>query len=517
MKSINAAAIKFSVCLLLALGSPLLVSSALAGPRDLLVKSAGESGLWLAQMQPDGKPDGPLVTVIRFRPSASQTWTEIARFPGRTVSVAARGSQLAVLQDSGEWSLIWPGSFALGQPLPMAGRILSLASDDQTLWAVAKVTGDLPTTTPASKPATTTAAPLNVEAVRAAGERLMLFRLAPGGWSPVGEIKAPVDADIVMAGDREHVYTAVKPAGAPTAIWKDAAPLVRVNNANATRFSLLPADGSVMLWTAKDNEAGELIQLTSGLQGGTLDAPTGLPANADRAAAVATGRLRLFYTQTDAGATKVLEQKYDLRSLKKIDGPSSLAFFVPRPESPYQSIFRIVVVTALVFAMVASFQHRRSLREFIAKADHPLPAPLPSRLLAGAIDLLPMLVAFGWIFTLVPENADPAAMVQDGKIESILLSAMLLYLLYTTLVEVICGRTVGKMLLGLKVVGLDGRPASAGALVARNLLRIIELTFPPMAALVIVSPLRQRAGDIAGGTLVVSATETDSPPELPQR
>ena len=76
------------------------------------------------------------------------------------------------------------------------------------------------------------------------------------------------------------------------------------------------------------------------------------------------------------------------------------------------------------------------------------------------------------------------------------------YLLATTLVETVAGRSLGKLLTGLYVVGLDGKPAGIGARLLRNVLRIIDLPIMPLA-LILFSPLRQRAGDLAAGTLVV--------------
>ena len=60
----------------------------------------------------------------------------------------------------------------------------------------------------------------------------------------------------------------------------------------------------------------------------------------------------------------------------------------------------------------------------------------------------------------------------------------------------------------IQVVGLDGEPAKRSALLIRNLLRVIDLGlgFVPLIV-VLVSPLRQRTGDVAAGTLVVQATE----------
>ena len=68
---------------------------------------------------------------------------------------------------------------------------------------------------------------------------------------------------------------------------------------------------------------------------------------------------------------------------------------------------------------------------------------------------------------------------------------MLVYVLHTTIVETLTGRTLGKHLLGLRVVGLDGKPASRYALMVRNVLRLIDagLGFAPLVV-VFFSPLR---------------------------
>jgi uncharacterized RDD family membrane protein YckC len=122
-------------------------------------------------------------------------------------------------------------------------------------------------------------------------------------------------------------------------------------------------------------------------------------------------------------------------------------------------------------------------------------APLSTGLTAGVIDAIPLLVAF-WFANSRYSNPDTlgfwvALAVGLGT-----------YLLLTTLVEAIAGRSLGKLLTGLYVVGLDGKPAGLGARVMRNLLRVIDIPVMPLA-LILFSPLRQRAGDLAAGTLVV--------------
>ena len=128
---------------------------------------------------------------------------------------------------------------------------------------------------------------------------------------------------------------------------------------------------------------------------------------------------------------------------------------------------------------------------------------------AGVIDALPAIA--GWVYYADKIGAaELAGAVVGGAAASapaelIFGGSVLLYLLHTTLFEVLTGRTPGKMIFGLRVVSLDGTPPTRGQFLTRNLLRVVDvgLAFLPVL-LVPFSPLRQRPGDTAAGTLVVS-------------
>lgn len=69
------------------------------------------------------------------------------------------------------------------------------------------------------------------------------------------------------------------------------------------------------------------------------------------------------------------------------------------------------------------------------------------------------------------------------------------------------GRTLGKLAVKLRVVTAEGGTPGPGALLARNLVRSLDLVFG--APLMAVDPLARRLGDRLAGTLVVH----DRPPE----
>ena len=76
---------------------------------------------------------------------------------------------------------------------------------------------------------------------------------------------------------------------------------------------------------------------------------------------------------------------------------------------------------------------------------------------------------------------------------------------YYILCEALTGMTVGKRLVGIRVVADDGEHLGLAAAVVRNLLRVVDGLFFYFvgAVFALTSPLGQRLGDRAAGTVVV--------------
>lgn len=84
---------------------------------------------------------------------------------------------------------------------------------------------------------------------------------------------------------------------------------------------------------------------------------------------------------------------------------------------------------------------------------------------------------------------------------------VLLWMAYYIVPESLFGASLGKMVLGLCVVRVDGRPLSVGAIVVRNLLRIVDALpfFYLIGGLaVLMTGYSQRLGDRWAGTTVVA-------------
>lgn len=78
-------------------------------------------------------------------------------------------------------------------------------------------------------------------------------------------------------------------------------------------------------------------------------------------------------------------------------------------------------------------------------------------------------------------------------------------LAYYPVMEKVYGASIGKMVMGLKVVTETGAPLDWSAAIIRTLLRIVDGLFGYLVGAILVwtSPTKQRLGDKAAKTLVV--------------
>lgn len=81
----------------------------------------------------------------------------------------------------------------------------------------------------------------------------------------------------------------------------------------------------------------------------------------------------------------------------------------------------------------------------------------------------------------------------------------LIPIVYICAMEAMRGATVGKMLMGLRVVKVDGSPIGWSESIIRNLLRIVDGIGAYLVGAIFIwkSPQKQRLGDRAAKTVVV--------------
>lgn len=142
-------------------------------------------------------------------------------------------------------------------------------------------------------------------------------------------------------------------------------------------------------------------------------------------------------------------------------------------------------------------------------------AGLGSRIAAAIVDalilgLVLLLAAFG-IFGLADWFSSPLLAIGLGW-----LVILVLVIGYFVAFEVFNdGKTPGKSMFGIRVLGVDGDPVGFGPSMVRNLLRLVDI-FPVLPILgpiaILASDRNQRIGDMAARTLVVRLDKSHHAP-----
>ena len=465
---------------------------------------------WIARVHQVPERGGTFLTDVYTRPAGDSQWRQISRVEGRTVDVAHRADQVALLLDSGAWLLISDETVATGRALPAGARLLSLASRGDTLLALARVQDPQPaaSTGPTTTPSTTRTAQDT--------DRLAVYALSPQGWVDAGtiDVAGPLPqspADVSLADVEGTALAAVREGPKTVTVYRQGG---RERTAVETAsligaFHLLGGGAVPVLWTVEGEGAARLHWLTKAgtrtVDVGAAGAVTALPPSA---ATYAIESVRVLSGQ----GLVLLERSFDALSGSAVGQAQRIVL----PRTPVlPGAFRWLeplLTVMLLFTIVASLRRRREMQETMQAADRLHLAPYGRRLLAGAIDALPLFAsaALVWWWEEQAEEAGGPFLALRTQVAAV--SGIVIYLLHTALTEIAFGRTVGKAACGLRVVGLDGERAPPGSLVTRNLLRLIDLSmamFP--LVLVLYSPLRQRAGDVAAGTLVVLDKPGDEP------
>jgi len=148
---------------------------------------------------------------------------------------------------------------------------------------------------------------------------------------------------------------------------------------------------------------------------------------------------------------------------------------------------------------------------------------LGRRIGAGAIDLGVVLVIVLFVGGIFGNDVGPDApdSARFGALDRLLV--VILAFAYYWISEARSGQTLGKRVLNIRVVSVDGSKASVGATGLRTLLRAIDgLLFYAVALVAVLATgqRRQRLGDMAAKTRVVDASEpldrpSDPPPPPP--
>jgi uncharacterized RDD family membrane protein YckC len=198
--------------------------------------------------------------------------------------------------------------------------------------------------------------------------------------------------------------------------------------------------------------------------------------------------------------------------------PSSFPF----PFGPKVMLFMVIpqlmpIALSLVLAFVLTLQMRRHrVQDYVLGPQRRAFASLWQRALAQLVDIVPIVAGFlapmAWMWRMF---SDPEAFLERapssfpfvffGFFFGALLWALLVLLAYSHL-EGRYGKTPGKWLMGIRVLGTDLQPCGFGRAFLRNLLTFVDgfLNFLVGALLVALTENWQRLGDLAARTIVVT-------------
>lgn len=147
---------------------------------------------------------------------------------------------------------------------------------------------------------------------------------------------------------------------------------------------------------------------------------------------------------------------------------------------------------------------------------------LGRRIAAGIIDLCIVLVIALVVGGLVGNEvgADDSAAARFGALDRVLLIGLIFGYYWAS--EAVWAQTVGKRVMKLRVVRVDGSDAGPGPTFVRTLLRAIDGLFFYVVGLIVIfasGTRRQRLGDMAAKTKVVADAAPPPPPpdERPER
>ncbi len=181
----------------------------------------------------------------------------------------------------------------------------------------------------------------------------------------------------------------------------------------------------------------------------------------------------------------------------------------------FEDFSLLVLVGALLFASLIMFIFRPAdpARMNVTPPKSARIAEPRRRAVALLIDLLPSALLAGLVLDVPLRSVfDIAHMPMRAQHIEQSWPMMLMFLIcigHSTLSELLWGRTLGKALMDCWVVGTNGQRAGVTGILVRNAMKFVALNVPLLFLFVYINQYRQRLGDLAGRTIVV--THHDGP------
>jgi uncharacterized RDD family membrane protein YckC len=182
-----------------------------------------------------------------------------------------------------------------------------------------------------------------------------------------------------------------------------------------------------------------------------------------------------------------------------------------------------IAILSVIFVPLLLFRSKAPPRLF-SLPQGVVPGNIIKRALAAVIDFAPFVITSFIVFAVHVEQLSLLSQ-QDSDTPLNLVYAYIAtfstYIAYCAIMEAVCGATLGKLILGLKVVCDLGVKVTIREAVIRNAIKAIELLppFMPLLLVMLLNQNRRRFGDLVAKTAVVEARSlppknapTDTPP-----
>lgn len=541
------AAITRLVLLSAALG---LAAPAALGERRILL--AGDTGaVWLASWDPE---DGSWW--LSVRPAGASDWEDPREVQARELKGlkglgAAGDGAVLFLEDSGVMRHedravmrhfpaqatghvgVKPGS----DLWPLLGELLATCpaggSPKDVLVLVKRLGSGRPRATrPASRPASGPAGEVAAKLL-AAVERLAppgmwelaLLRYAGQQWDELAVLPAwgsgPAAASIASHGGAVYVLLKAKQPvllALSEGTWRAVGLPAGVDAARGRLVAL--AEGPVLAAFDPDTGAVSISLLVRGKWSNTLPVRIGddaVPWKGSPAPEIARfgNKLafawlehgELFFGQCGLDGSLTREPlKVFERTAPKLSGER------------VQEVFLWAVLGVLLVLMILPGQRPRTGP--FSLPEGMLPAPIGRRAVAFLIDMLPFVVLF--LSLMVGDWEEVSEALGSRNLEGEAIRAVSLaslfavdgYAVYSLIMELLYGATLGKMAMRLRVVGTDGRKPTPREVALRNVSKIPEIIYLLLLVpiVMVLTRYRQRLGDKIAWTAVIDATYLPPPP-----
>jgi uncharacterized RDD family membrane protein YckC len=484
-------------------------------------------------------------TQLMVRGGYGDSWTPMPPISSRAVCLASNDGELFVVLSNGQCMIADDQEIRMAAGSPQGGAVIAAANDPDAFWAIVLLNGaatEPSSTQPENSAAATTqstgqsagqsVAPSIAPAITSAARKWMAYRLFEGKWIDAQNLPLepadPLPPMSMTVADQLPVLAWQTPGGTILVSqlqhdhqWTRPLKVTTIKPGGA--FKLLSNAGQPLLWVAAEAAAGAGVAPSTRPSAGTIyqgdhfskvislplsaSSPS-ISAAAVQTIAVAFERLRWLASADDRPP---FEQAFELDG-RPIGEMAPVANIAP-DETPLQPFLVAALAIVLVATGAAMMQRKIPAPDAAppARAPQPILAPLGERFGAGLVDFAPYVAAILLLHRLNPQVfTTPAG---RPMVEKIMEMATLTYIAHTMIAELICGQSLGKMLLGLQVTSAGGQPAKPGAIVMRNLLRVIDVLMIFPLLMVVFSPLRQRVGDLAAGTIVIAREPEPEPQE----